>query len=66
MNVLGPDDDITHFEYNKKTNRENGPALVGIELQRSEDFDGLITRMREMRINYEYLNDQENLFQYLI
>ena len=30
--VLGPDDDITHFEYVKRSNRETGPALVGIEL----------------------------------
>lgn len=66
MNVLGPEDDITHFEYNKKTSRDNGPALVGIELQKREDFDRLVQRMKEMRINFEYLNDQENLFQYLI
>lgn len=65
-NVLGPEDDITHFEYNKKTNRENGSALVGIELQHKEDFKGLIQRMKEMNIHYEYLNDQENLFEYLI
>ncbi len=66
MQALGPEDDITHFEYNKKTSRENGPALVGIELQRREDFEGLIKRMKEMKLNFEYINDQENLFQYLI
>lgn len=33
LSVLGPDDDITHFEYVKKTSREQGPALVGIELK---------------------------------
>ncbi|WP_305863793.1 pyridoxal-phosphate dependent enzyme, partial [Klebsiella pneumoniae] len=31
--VLGPNDDITRFEYMQKTNKEAGPALVGIELQ---------------------------------
>lgn len=66
MKALGPEDDITHFEYSKKTSRENGPALVGIELQKREDFDGLLQRMNAMKINFEYLNDQENLFQYLI
>jgi len=65
-NVLGPDDDIAHFEYNKKTSRENGPAVVGIELQRKEDFEGLIQRMKATKINYQYLNDQENLFQFLV
>src|SRR5262245_60990032 len=36
--VLGPDDDITLFEYVKKSNRETGPALVGIELARAGDI----------------------------
>lgn len=36
--VLGPDDDITYFEYSKKTNRELGPALIGLELKHKEDL----------------------------
>jgi threonine dehydratase len=43
--VLGPDDDITLFEYVKRNNRETGPALVGIELQDRADLDPLLTRM---------------------
>lgn len=39
-NVLGPHDDITYFEYKKKTNREKGPVLIGIELQSPDDFEG--------------------------
>ena len=64
--VLGPDDDITHFEYRKKTSREKGPALVGVELQRPEDFDGLMKRMEAHGFIAEYLNEQPELFQYLI
>lgn len=64
--ALGPNDDIVHFEYRKKTNRENGPAVVGIEVHHKEDFEGLTKRMKDMKINYEYLNDQEDLFQYLV
>ncbi len=64
--VLGPDDDIVHFEYRKKTNRENGPAVVGIEVHHKKDFEALTQRMRDMKVNYEYLNDQEDLFQYLV
>jgi len=30
--ILGPTDDITHFEYTKKTSREKGTAVVGVEL----------------------------------
>ncbi len=64
--VLGPNDDITHFEYRKKTSRERGPALVGIELQNREDFDGLVERMKKNGFIAEYLNEKPDLFQYLI
>lgn len=64
--VLGPTDDITHFEYSKKTNREKGPAVIGIEVQKKEDFNGLVQRMEENGFVYEYLNDQQDLFQVLI
>lgn len=64
--VLGPTDDITHFEYSKKNNREKGPAFVGIELQNKNDFDGLVKRMEEHGFVYEYLNEKPDLFQYLI
>ena len=64
--VLGPNDDITYFEYKKKTNREKGPALIGIEIQHPEDFQGLLDRMKSEGILYEYLNDNPNLFEFLI
>lgn len=64
--VLGPTDDITHFEYSKKTNREKGPAVIGIEVQKKEDFNGLLNRMEENGFVYEYLNEQQDLFQVLI
>lgn len=63
--VLGPEDDITYFEYSKKTNREQGPALIGIELKRKEDFDGLITRLQKTNFSFEYVNDQPRLFRFL-
>jgi threonine dehydratase len=66
VDVLGAGDDITHFEYKKKSSREKGPALVGVELQKKEDFQGLIKRLKEKKFIYEYLNDQPDLFQYLI
>ena len=65
-NVLGPHDDITYFEYKKKTNREKGPVLIGIELQNPADFDGLTERMKRDNIDYEYLNNNPNLFEFLI
>lgn len=66
LGTLGPDDDITHFEYVKKTSREQGPALVGIELKNREEFEPLIERMNNSRITYEYINDRQDLFQFLV
>lgn len=66
LNVLGPDDDITRFEYIKKTNKEQGPALVGIELKQKEDYHTLVDRMKEGGIVFEYVNDQPELFRYLV
>jgi threonine dehydratase len=64
--VLGPNDDITHFEYSKKNNREKGPAVIGIELQNKDDFNGLVQRMEENGFVYEYLNEKEDLFRFLV
>lgn len=64
--VLGPDDDITRFEYMQKTNKENGPALIGIELKGKEDYAALIIRMNEKQINFTELNKDDILFGYLV
>ncbi|MCG6190818.1 threonine ammonia-lyase [Maribellus maritimus] len=64
--VLGPTDDVTHFEYSKKTNREKGPAVIGVEVQKKEDYLGLIQRMEKNGFIYEYLNEKQDLFQFLI
>lgn len=66
VNVLGPKDDIVLFEYTKKTNRENGPAMIGIELQDKNDFQGLLDRMKAYQINYQLLNNKPELFGMLV
>lgn len=66
VHVLGPQDDITHFEYTKKTNRENGPAVVGVELKCKEDLEPLLERMKKMNFYGDYLNDKPNLFEFLV
>jgi threonine dehydratase len=65
-NVLGPTDDITRFEYMQKTNKEFGPALVGIELQQKADYDHLMQKMNEYHIDYSAINKDDHLFGYLI
>ncbi len=66
IEVLGPEDDISHFEYSKKNSRERGPALIGIELKHYSDLQPLIDRMEKKKIRYEYLNDQPQIFHYVI
>ncbi|MEV4999918.1 threonine ammonia-lyase IlvA [Nocardioides sp. LML1-1-1.1] len=60
--VLGPDDDITLFEYTKRNNRETGPALVGVEMQHRDDIDGLLARMEESRLRVEKVPPNSPLF----
>lgn len=64
--ILGPNDDITLFEYSKKNNREKGPALVGIELREQKDFKSLLERFEESGFVFEYLNDKQDLFRYIV
>lgn len=64
--IMGPDDDIVRFEFIQKHNKETGPALIGIELKTKYDFDSLIQRMNQYKLNYTVINKDENLFEYLI
>ena len=66
LNVLGPDDDIAHFQYTKKNNRDNGPALVGLELKDPADFEGLIQRMKDNNVNYQHINNNPMLFEMFV
>ncbi|MCW5909620.1 MAG: threonine ammonia-lyase IlvA [Cyclobacteriaceae bacterium] len=64
--ILGPNDDIVRFEFIQKHNKETGPALIGIEVKSREDFALLIERMDSHKLNYTLVNQNENLFEYLV
>lgn len=64
--VLGPEDDITTFEYTKKNNKESGPALVGIELKRPHDYASLIERFQSNGFEYMEVNNDSTLFSLLV
>lgn len=66
QDVLGPSDDIVLFEYTKKNNKDNGPALVGIELKNREDYEPLVERMNRKGYPFRELNEDPILFQQLI
>jgi threonine dehydratase len=64
--ILGPTDDIVRFEFIQKHNKETGPALIGIEVKSKEDFSSLIDRMGVHGLNYTLINQNENLFEYVV
>jgi threonine dehydratase len=64
--VLGPDDDITRFEYIKKHNKEAGPALVGVELKNREDYEKLIRNLQKYNISFTEINKDDNLFGHMV
>ncbi|MBB1023633.1 threonine ammonia-lyase IlvA [Dietzia sp. DQ12-76] len=63
--VLGPEDDITQFEYLKRNNREYGAALVGIELGSATGLHSLLERMDASRIDCERLEPGTAAYEYL-
>jgi threonine dehydratase len=63
--VLGPDDDITLFEYVKRNNRETGPALVGIELGSADGLDALLGRMKASPMRIEQIDPGSPAYAYL-
>ena len=65
-NVLGATDDITRFEYMQKTNKENGPALVGVELQSKDDYQLLLQNMKLLNISFNEIKKDDSLFGYII
>jgi threonine dehydratase len=66
MNVLGPNDDITFFEYTQKNSKEKGIAVLGIGLKDSEDFTPLLDNMKKYDFFVNYLNNDPSLMNLLI
>ncbi len=64
--VLGPDDDITHFEYVKRSSRETGPAMVGIELGNPDDYRFLMQRIEDVGMQVEPISTGSPLFRFLV
>jgi threonine dehydratase len=50
----------------QKHNKETGPALVGIELKKREDYDVLLRNLKKFNINYTELKKDDNMFGYVV
>ncbi|MEM8520152.1 threonine ammonia-lyase IlvA [Flavobacterium sp. PL12] len=64
--ILGPDDDITYFQFTKKNSREVGPAVVGLELKNKNDLVAIKNKMNDKGFEFKYLNERQDLFTQLI
>ena len=66
VNILGKDDDITHFEYTKKNYKEKGSAVVGLEIKNEKSLEKLIQKMKLNGFYGEYLNNKPILLETLV
>ncbi len=64
--ILGPDDDITYFQFAKKNSREVGSVVVGLEVKNPNDVLAIKDNMNKMGFEYQYLNEKQDLFTQLI
>lgn len=64
--VLAEGDDIIHFQYIKKNNKEKGPVFVGIEVKQPADVDAITQRMGEEGFSFEYLNGRPDFLALLV
>jgi threonine dehydratase len=64
--IIGPTDNLVYIQYIRKTNKEEGPALIGIEVAAKEDFKALMRRLDAHNFAYEYINENNKLFEILI
>ncbi|WP_163654328.1 threonine ammonia-lyase IlvA [Listeria sp. PSOL-1] len=63
---LGPQDDITKFEYTKKVNRNNGPVIIGVLLHDKHDYPALLKRIAQFDPNFIPINDNQTLYTLLV
>ena len=66
LDMLGPHDNITRFEYMKKSARNFGSVLIGIETDRSENFASLFARLDAADFTYTDITNDETLAQFVI
>ncbi|HEM3821921.1 threonine ammonia-lyase IlvA [Streptococcus suis] len=64
--ILGPNDDVTRFEYIKRANKGTGPVLIGIALGDKTDYTQFISRLEEFDPQYINLHENDSLYKMLV
>lgn len=66
LGILGHDDDIARFEYLKKSARNFGSVLIGIETSSPENFDRLFAHLHDAGFTYTDITNDETVAQFVI
>ncbi|MEM8731522.1 MAG: threonine ammonia-lyase IlvA [Pseudomonadota bacterium] len=66
LTILGPEDDIARFEYLKKSARNFGSVLIGIETAKPQNFDQLFARLESAGFTYQDITEDETVAQFVL
>lgn len=66
LSMLGPDDDIARFEYLKKSARNFGSVLIGIETKDAANFAALTEQLDAAEFTYRDITEDEALAEFLV
>lgn len=66
LNLLGPEDDIARFEYLKKSARNFGAVLIGIETKSPDGFPSLFARLNDNGFSFQDITDNDMLSEILV
>ena len=66
LGLLGTNDDIARFEYLKKSARNFGSVLLGIETSQDENFGVLFNKMKNSGFEYQDITENEALKEFIV
>ncbi len=66
LGLLGPHDDIARFEYLKKSARNFGSVLIGIETTSPDAFEALFSRLDSAGFVYRDITNDDTVAQFII
>lgn len=65
-NILGKNDDIFRFEYIKKTNKEYGNVLIGIQTNNPKNYENIDINLKKNLFEYTKISENDLIYSYLI
>ncbi|MCI2394691.1 threonine ammonia-lyase IlvA [Aliiroseovarius sediminis] len=66
LQLLGPDDNIARFEYMKKSARNFGSVLIGIESSSPQNFETLFSRLDDRGFVYSDITNDETVAEFIV